>query len=130
MPVLTLQEVLAAYARVKGISIASTKDHEHRMELLESAVARPQNALAYEGADLIAQAATLIWGLVRNHPFSDGNKRTALVCMLAFFDINDRLLEMSEDEKFELVIGIANGAFTVDQTAEALRPRMRSKAGR
>jgi death-on-curing protein len=130
VPFLTVEEVLAAHARVKGIPVASAIDHVHRMEVLESAVARPQNALAYEGADLVAQAATLLWGLVRNHPFSDGNKRTALVALLVFLDINERTLEMSEDEKFELVIGIANGGITVDQTEAMLRTRLRSQPPR
>lgn len=125
MPFLTLEEVLAARARVKGIPISAAMDHVHRMDLLESAVARPQNAFAYEGADLVAQAATLMWGLVKNHPFSDGKKRTALVSTIAFLDINDHKLDMSEDEKFDLVIGIANGGLTVEQVAEAMRRRVR-----
>lgn len=127
MPFLTLQEVLAAHARAKGILIASAIDHVHRMDLLESAVARPQNALAYEGADLVAQAATLMWGLVRDHPFSDGNKRTALVSTVAFLEINDRTLEMPDDEKFDLVVGIANGGVTVEQATDTLRRRIRPK---
>ncbi len=129
MPFLTLQEVLAAHARVKGIPIASAVDHVHRMELLGSALARPENAFAYEAADLVSQAATLLWGLVRDHPFSDGNKRTALVATVVFLDINDRTLEMSDDEKFELVIGIANGGLSVEQAANVLRSHVRPKAG-
>lgn len=95
------------------------------MDLLESAVARPENAAAYHGSDLVAQVATLLWGLVRNHPFEDGNKRTALVSAVAFLNINGHGLDMSDDEKFELVVGIANSGLTVEQTAEALRPRIR-----
>jgi len=130
LPSITVEEVLAAHARVKGIPIASAIDHVHRMDLLDSAVTRPQNAAAYEGADLLAQAATLLWGLVRNHPFQDGNKRTALVSTVAFLDINGYRLDMSDDEKFELVVGIANAGLTVEQTADALRPRLRPREGR
>lgn len=127
MSFLTLEEVLAAHARVRGIPLASAPDHVHRLDLLESAIARPMNAAAYEGADLVAQAATLMWGLVRNHPFSDGNKRTALIATVALLDLNDHVLDMSDDEKFELVIGIANGRVTVEQTSEALRSRVRAR---
>lgn len=124
MAFLALEEVLAAHARVKDIPVASASDHVHRMDLLESAVARPKNAAAYESADLVAPAATLMWGLVRDHPFSDGAKRTALVSTIAFLEINGQRLEMSDDQKFELVVGIANGGRTVEQTADALRPRI------
>lgn len=129
MPSISVEEVLAAHARVKGIPIASAVDHVHRIDLLDSAVTRPQNAAAYEGADLLAQAATLLWGLVRNHPFQDGNKRTALVSAVAFLDINGYRLDMSDDEKFELVVGIANAGLTVEQTADELRPRLRPREG-
>jgi death-on-curing protein len=126
---LTIEEVLAAHARVKRIPISSAADHVHRMDLLESAVARPQNAAAYEDADLVTQAATLMWGLVRNHPFSDGNERTALISTIVFLDINAHTLDMSEDEKFELVVGIANAHLTVEQTADTLRARIRPDKG-
>lgn len=70
-----------------------------------------------------------MWGLVRNHPFSDGNKRKALIATIALLDINDHVLDMSQDEKFELVIGIASGRRTVEQTADALRRRIRPRQG-
>lgn len=127
MPFITIEEVLAAHARVKGIPLGSAPDHVHRMELLESAVARPQNAFVYEGADLVTQAATLMWGIVRNHPFSDGNKRTALISTIAFLNIDEHTLDMSDDAKFALVVGIANGDLTVEQAAEALRRHVRAK---
>ncbi len=130
MDYVRLEEVLAFHADIKGVHISSARDHVHRFDLLESALERPRNAAAYENADLVRQAASLLWGLVRSHPFVDGNKRTALVVTRTFIELNSQVLEMSGNETFELVIGIANGAFTVDQTAEALRPRMRSKAGR
>lgn len=127
MSFLTIEEILAAHARVKGIPIASAPDHVHRMDLLESAVARPQNAYAYEAADLVMQAATLMWGLVRNHPFSDGNKRTALIATIAVLDIHEHTLDMSDDRKFELLVGIANGGLTVEQTAAVLRTHVRPR---
>ena len=56
--------------------------------LLESAVTRPQMAAYYEGSDLVRQAATLIAGVAYNHPFVDGNKRTALVAGYLFLRAN------------------------------------------
>ena len=50
-------------------------------ELLDSALARPRNAAVYENADIIRQAASLCFGLIKNHPWRGGNKRTASFLM-------------------------------------------------
>lgn len=56
--------------------------------LLESAVARPQNRWAYEGGDLPDLAAAYAFGIARNHPFVDGNKRAAFAAMMVFMRFN------------------------------------------
>lgn len=56
--------------------------------LVESAVYRPQNKAVYEGADLLAQAASLLFGLAKNHGFADGNKRLALAATNVFLILN------------------------------------------
>lgn len=124
MDYVSLEEVLSFHAEIKGIPPSSARDHVHRMDALQSALERPRNMAAYEDADLVEQAATLLWGLVRDHPFVDGNKRTALVVTRVFLRLNGHDLQMSDDDKFALVVGIANGGLTVEQT-EALRPRVR-----
>lgn len=124
-----LEEVLALHAEIKEIPPGTARDHVHRTELLESALERPRNAATYGDADLVEQAATLMWGLVRSHPFIDGNKRTALVVTRLFIELNGATLDMSEEEKFELVIGIANAGRTVEQTADALRRCIRPRQG-
>ena len=58
--------------------------------LLESALARPMNLAAYEEPSLFELAAAYAFGIARNHPFVDGNKRTGLVAALAFIKINRR----------------------------------------
>ena len=67
---------------------------------------------------------TLVWGIAENQAFIDGNKRLALVVMLTFLDVNGFRLEMSDDEKFQLMIDISEGA-TVDQIAQLFRQRLR-----
>lgn len=57
--------------------------------LLESALARPQNKYAYGEEDLAALAAAYAFGLARNHPFVDGNKRAAFASILVFLGLND-----------------------------------------
>ena len=65
--------------------------------LLESALARPQQLFAYgePPPDLAALAASLAFGLARNHPFVDGNKRTALVAYFTFLSLNGAELDAS-----------------------------------
>lgn len=124
MPVtyLSLEEVLHAHGRVTGIPFARIRDHVHRMELLESALARPQHAAHYEEADLVRQAATLLWGLVRDHPFSDGNKRTAYLATETFLELNGYTLRgASLDARFRLLVSIADGRSTVDDVERSLR---------
>ncbi len=99
----------------------------HRLDVLESVLDRPKNAAACEDADLLTQAATLMWGLVRNHRFSDGNRRTALVVTRVFLEMHGRSLEMSHDEKFDLVVSIANRKLTVEQVANVMRSRLETK---
>jgi len=88
--------------------------------LLESAVTRPRMAAHYEAADLLRQAATLLWGLVENHAFYDGNKRTGWVVMRTFLVLNALTLTATEDESFELVVAVAQG-LSVEATEAWLR---------
>ena len=70
------------------------------------------------------QAATLIWGIAENQPFIDGNKRVALIVTLTFLEVNGFRLEMSDDEKFQLMIDISAGS-TVSQVTDLFRQRLR-----
>jgi len=58
---------------------------------------------------------------VKNHPFVDGNKRTALVATLAFLGLNGRWLEAPDDDLFELVLGVAEGRITKAEVAVFVR---------
>jgi len=58
---------------------------------------------------------------VKNHPFVDGNKRTALVATLAFLGLNGRRLEAPDDDLFELVLGVAEGRITKAEVAVFVR---------
>ncbi len=79
--------------------------------LLESAVDRPRNTLAYEPkATIFDLAASLGVGLCKNHPFNDGNKRTALLAMRAFLYLNGQVFEPAEDEEVTMMIAAADGS--------------------
>lgn len=99
--------------------------------LLESALARPQQLFAYGDPppDLAALAASLAYGLARNHPFIDGNKRTAHVCYRVFLALNDARPEASVEDKYAHMIGLAEGSLSETDFADWLRPRLHLEPG-
>ena len=94
--------------------------------LLDSALARPQQLHAYgePSPDLADLAASLAFGLARNHPFVDGNKRTAHVCYRAFIALNDGELTASDEEKYIAMLRLAEGSISEAEFADWLRPRV------
>ena len=115
------EAALAAYAEAMEIPFERARDALLNEDQLESALARPRNAAAYEGADLPRQAAALFWGITSDHPFRDGNKRTAVVLLYAFLRANDHDLTLSDDELFEMAIAVADARWTVEQVDEQIR---------
>ncbi len=89
--------------------------------LIESALMRPRQAAIYESADLIRQAATLCYGLVKNHPWVGGNKRTATALVEVFLQDNGREIEATVDEVIELVFSIESGLWEVEEIENWLR---------
>lgn len=94
--------------------------------LLESALARPRQLSAYGNPqpDLAALAASLAFGLARNHPFVDGNKRTAAVACELFLALNGAELEASNVELYPVYLSLAEGSLTENELADWLRPRV------
>ena len=88
---------------------------------VESVLARPQQAAAYENADLIRQAATLCYGLIKNHPWLGGNKRTATAIVNEFLKRNDFVLAASIAETLELVLAVEADHWKVDEIENWLR---------
>ena len=90
--------------------------------LLESALSRPHNIHAYEpDADLFRLAAAYCAGVVKNHPFIDGNKRTGILSAVAFLGLNGIELNFDEAVIVTMVIGLAAGDVSEDQLAAWLR---------
>ena len=89
--------------------------------LVESALARPQQAAAYESADLIRQASTLYYGLIRNHPWVGGNKRTATAIVDEFLYSNGLDIASSTMEIIELVLAVESDRWGVDEIESWLR---------
>lgn len=94
--------------------------------LLESALARPQQLHAYGDppADFADLAASLAYGLARNHPFVDGNKRTATVACETFLELNQITLEADDVELFPVYLALAEGELDEKDFAAWLRTRI------
>ncbi|HEX5354311.1 MAG TPA: type II toxin-antitoxin system death-on-curing family toxin [Rhodanobacteraceae bacterium] len=100
--------------------------------LLESALARPQRLHAYAdpAPDLAADlAASLAFGLARNHPFVDGNKRTAHVCYRVFLALNDVEMTAGDADKYATLLALAEGKLPEREFATWLRVRVKLQPG-
>ena len=91
--------------------------------LVESALARPQHAARYENADVIRQAATLCFGLVKNHPCVGGNKRTATAITERFLIINDWQFSAPVSETVKMVLAVESNLYSVDEIEAWYRQR-------
>lgn len=114
---LTLEEVLAIHEdRIRKYGgTFGVRD----LGLLQSAIGTVQ--ATFEGAflhgTLFEIAAAYLFHISRNHPFLDGNKRTALACALVFLRLNNVTIKMSQDQLYDLVIGVAAGTVNKAQVA-------------
>ena len=86
--------------------------------LLERAMARPQHLVAYGQPDAAALAAAYAYGIARNHPFVDGNKRTAAVVSETFLVLNGFALEASDAEVVVAFLALAAGELGEDELAD------------
>lgn len=91
--------------------------------LLESALAAPRNKFAFGERDIFNLAAAYANAITRNHPFTDGNKRTAFVAVYTFLGINGCELKASEIEVVDFVEGLSSRAISATKFAEWLRKR-------
>lgn len=90
--------------------------------LLLSAMARPQNLNSYgDGVDISALAASYAFGIAKNHPFLDGNKRTALVVSIAFLNLNGFDFDIEPTETYRIFYDLAQGVLSEEQLAEWYR---------
>jgi death on curing protein len=99
--------------------------------LLESALARPRQHHAYaEAPDIVEMAALYTAGLVRNHPFVDGNKRTGFVIGVLFLELHGFDLKASEEDATQAVMALAAGALDEAGYAAWMRENTKRKRGR
>lgn len=108
------------YNAVMGVT-DDPGDQVNRIDILSSTLVRPMQRAHYEGADLPRQAATLLWGIIHNHPFADGNKRAGLHIAFTFARVNGLAINATDDEVVELGYAIAEGRMSEDDTDAWIR---------
>lgn len=113
---LTLEQVLAVHQRM--IRDFGGEGGLRDLGLLEAAVAMPaaQVARRYLHPSLAAMAAAYLFHLCRNHPFVDGNKRTAVAAAEVFLLVNGCELAASDAELVDLTLGVADGTVSKQET--------------
>lgn len=89
--------------------------------LLESALARPQNRYAYGESDLFDLAAAYAYGLAKNHPFLDGNKRVSLAVSFGFLLMNGLRVVADDATKVSVWLALAEGTLSETELASWLR---------
>ena len=114
-------QLLAAHGGAEGLRDAG---------LLESALARPRQHYAYSSPDLIELAALYTAGLVRNHPFVDGNKRTGFTIGIVFLELNGFDFTASEEDATQAVLALAAGTLDEAEYAAWLRANVKHRPQR
>jgi death-on-curing protein len=92
------------------------------LNLLQSALARPRHLLAYgHEPQILTLAAAYAFGIVRNHPFADGNKRTGFLVSILFLELNGFRFIATEENAAQAIISLAAGTMTEDAFRQFLR---------
>jgi death on curing protein len=121
-PVIYLTYVEAVWLHIRLMRrLGETRYGVSNRHLVESALVRPQQAAAFESADLLRQAATLLYGLIKNHPWVGGNKRTATVLVEYFLARNDVELAATTKDVIDLSLSVESDKWKVDEIEVWLR---------
>lgn len=91
--------------------------------LLEAAVLRPQQSVFGSDAypDIHSKAAAMMHSLIRNHPFVDGNKRTGVLSVIVFYNLNGHSVEADQEDVIALALDVAEGQIDVEGIAGILK---------
>ncbi|HEX4914288.1 MAG TPA: type II toxin-antitoxin system death-on-curing family toxin [Vicinamibacterales bacterium] len=118
MPRRRTEPVWLSRAVVDAIQADQVREHGGAVGVrdenaLESALARPQQKRHYDqDTDLFRLAAAYAFGLVRNHPYRDGNKRTGFLAMATFLGLNGVEFEASDAEVVDAIVALADGSLS------------------
>jgi death-on-curing protein len=121
MDFLTPQQLMFVHYRL--IETTGGSHGVRDLGALQAAAARPHATFGGDDLypDLFAKAAALMESVIRNHPFVDGNKRTAIAAAGIFLRRNGYLIETSQDELYQFTMAMATGSYAVKDAEEWLR---------
>lgn len=112
-------EQIAEHGGVRGV---------RDLAIIDSALARPSNLLAYTKADAASLAAAYAFGLCSNHGFLDGNKRTAYVVAETFLDLNGYAVDATDEAVVNTMVTVASGGMPEEQLATWFRTFIRKSS--
>lgn len=114
------RDTLAIHERLLALHGGAEGMRDHA--LLKSALARPRQHYTYtDEPDIIAMAGLYTAGIVRSHPFVDGNKRTGFVLGILFLELNDYRFSASEEEAAQAIWALAAGTLEEEGFTDFLR---------
>ncbi|MFC2336859.1 MAG: type II toxin-antitoxin system death-on-curing family toxin [Negativicutes bacterium] len=121
-----LKDILDFHAEIEKTFLMEKGIHDKG--LLESAIHAPFQTFGGHDLypDIITKAARLCFGLVKDHPFRDGNKRTALHSMLVFLAVNDLEIEYTPQEIEDIILAVADGSIGSEALSAWLKARQKS----
>jgi len=123
MRYLTVSELIYINATIlNNPHLISGKQKVRDIDLLQAAAARPESSAFGQDAypTLREKATALLHSVARNHPFKDGNKRTATVALIFMLQVNGELVNWDADEALQKILEIAQGIIDLEQFAEWL----------
>lgn len=118
------RDALAIHQRVLALEGGPQGVRDHA--LLQSALAKPRQLHAYgDNPDIVDMAAAYAIGIIRNHPFLDGNKRTGFVIAVLFLEINGYHFNATEEAAAQIVLSLAAGKMDDDAFAAWMRANVK-----
>ena len=116
-----ISEQLALGIHSEQLAEHGGPDGVRDQNMLGSALARPMNRFHYEHGSMPELAAAYAFGIARNHPFVDGNKRTAYVVFRTFLAINGIKFTAPREERYAKMLALAEGSMSEGDFAEWIR---------
>ena len=123
---LTTEEVIAIHGLL--VSEFGGADGIRSRNLLLSALAPPQTSFAgrYLHDNVFVMAAAYAYHIIKNHSFVDGNKRTGIFCAVTFLERNEHNVNFTQDELYDLAIGVATSQISKEELAKILKRKRTS----
>jgi death-on-curing protein len=124
-----LDSAIVLDVHAEQLALFGGADGVRDLGLLDSALARPLNKLAYGETNLAALAAAYAFGIARNHPFVDGNKRAAFASIIVFLGLNRVEFAPSPEAATAIILGLAAGEIDEDDLSHWIEDNMQSPSG-